>query len=97
MSIRPIEIEGSLTIERVGDIQELMRAALARHSGTGALEMDLGGVTEFDGAGFQLLLAYTQAAEKLGVKVELNNIPENVNLVFQQYAVADRFANKEQP
>ena len=91
-----IEIEGSLTIERVGDIQEMLRMVLMRHSGASIVDIDLNKVTEFDGAGFQLLLACAFAIEKLGARLELHHIPEQIQKVIDRYDVAGVFVCKGQ-
>jgi len=95
MSMKAIEIDGSFTIERVGDIQEILRAALAHHSGSRVVEINLNGVTELDGAGFQLLLAFAHAVEKTGTHLELQQIPEHIQTVLDRYDVTSRFTHKE--
>ena len=96
MSIRPIDIEGSLTIERVSDIQELMRSALAHLGAANTIAINLNGVNEFDGAGLQLLLALSQTTEKLGVQIALQHCSEKVTSTLTTYGVASRFLIEEQ-
>jgi len=57
-------IEGELTIYRAEELQAALGEALARDP---ALQIDLSRVTEFDGAGVQLLLAARKAAPRLAV------------------------------
>jgi len=57
-------IEGELTIYRAEELQAALGEALARDP---ALQIDLSHVTEFDGAGVQLLLAARKAAPRLAV------------------------------
>jgi len=93
MVTKEIDIEGSFTIENAGNIQEKMREALGKVSGESQLALDLKNVTEFDGAGLQLLLAFEQASEKLGAKMNLKNIPEHISAVLERYGLSDRFAS----
>lgn len=91
MSMKPVVINSSFTIENVGDIQEQMRAILARHSGEQKIDVDLSEVTEFDGAGMQLLLAFHQATQKMGMQIRLNNMPEVVSAALTRYNVISHF------
>ena len=95
MSMKPVVINSSFTIENVGDIQEQMRATLARHNGEQKIDVDLSEVTEFDGAGMQLLLAFQQATQKMGVQIQLNNMPELVSAVLTRYNVISHFTPEE--
>ena len=96
MSMKPVVISSSFTIENVGDIQEQMRATLARHNGEQRIDVDLSEVSEFDGAGMQLLLAFHQAGQKLGLEIHLNNTPELVNAALTRYNVISLFTHQEQ-
>jgi len=95
MSMKPVVINSSFTIENVGDIQEQMRASLSRHNGEQKIDVDLSEVTEFDGAGMQLLLAFHQATQKMGVQIQLNNTPEVVSAALTRYNVISQFNNQE--
>ena len=99
MVTKAIVIEGSFTIENAGNIQESMREALGKVSGKNQLALDLANVTEFDGAGLQLLLAFARASEKLGAKMKLKNIPDNINEVLERYnltsSLSDNLTGKE--
>jgi len=91
MSMKPIVICSSFTIENVGGIQEQMRGTLARHNGERQIDVDLSEVSEFDGAGMQLLLAFAQASQKMGIHVQLTNIPESVGSALARYNVMSHF------
>lgn len=90
MSMKSVVIEGAFTIENVGDIQQQMRAVLAGPVNSHQIDVDLAAVTEFDGAGLQLLLAFSQIVLKLGSTIELRHPPEFVEAVLTQYAVLKR-------
>jgi len=96
MSIKPTVMNSSFTIENVSDMQELMRGILSRHNGEQLIEIDLSEVDEFDGAGLQLLLAFSAAAKKMGSHIQLNNLPERVAAVLTRYNVSDHFVRREQ-
>jgi len=95
MSLKPVVISSSFTIENVGDIQEQMRTTLSRHNGENKIDVDLSEVTEFDGAGLQLLLAFHQVTQKMGVQIQLNNTPELVGNVLTRYNVLSQFQPQE--
>jgi anti-anti-sigma regulatory factor len=59
-----MKIEGELTIYRVDELAAALREEAARDA---ALELDLSGVTEFEGAGVQLLLSARKSAPGLRV------------------------------
>ena len=96
MSLKPVVISNSFTIENVGDIQEQMRATLSRHNGEQRIEVDLSEVTEFDGAGMQLLLAFQQITRKMEIQIQLNNMPELVAAALKRYNVIGDFNPQEQ-
>lgn len=60
---RSIALQGELTIYTVGEIRQRLLAAMAM---TARLDVDLGGVTEIDTAGLQLMLL---AKRKPGTEV----------------------------
>jgi anti-anti-sigma regulatory factor len=62
MSGAPMVVEGEFTIYRAEELHAALREALRRDP---ALELDLAGVTEFDGAGVQLLLSAKKSAPGL--------------------------------
>ncbi|HEX6361657.1 MAG TPA: STAS domain-containing protein [Albitalea sp.] len=83
-------IEGELTIYRVEELHAVLREAIARDP---ALELDLAGVTEFDGAGVQLLLAAKKAAPGLRLARPSPAVLE----VFELLDLAPHFAGEEHP
>lgn len=56
-------VESELTIYQALELRDLMLAALAQ---TDDLEIDLGSVSEIDGAGLQLMMALKQEATRQG-------------------------------
>ena len=93
--MKPIVFEGSLTIERVSEMQEQLRSALVGHSGLSLMTLDLAEVREFDGAGLQLLLCLARVTERMGMQLALANPSQAIENVLRQYDVLKRFASKE--
>ncbi|MET3105262.1 anti-sigma B factor antagonist [Oxalobacteraceae bacterium GrIS 2.11] len=93
--MEPIIVNGSFTIENVGSLQEQMRAALANGTASQSIEIDLAQVSEFDGAGMQLLLAFQHAVSSAGAQLNLINMTEVVAASLQRFDVAQRFGNQE--
>lgn len=56
----PLALDGELTIYRAAELRATLLGALA--AGDGDLHIDIGGVTEVDSAGVQLLLAAQKSA-----------------------------------
>ncbi len=63
-----LRLDGELTIYRAAELKELLLAAL---EGGATLELDLGGVTELDSAGVQVLMLARQAAHSAGGALRL--------------------------
>ncbi|MBK1689658.1 STAS domain-containing protein [Rubrivivax gelatinosus] len=76
-----LAIEGELTIYRAAELRQALLAALDQHGAD--LEVDLAGVTEFDSAGVQLLMAAAKSAAARGGVLRL---------VRHSPAVLDAFA-----
>jgi anti-anti-sigma factor len=87
-----IPISGELTIYQVGELKPLLQQALDQsiHDLTG-IQLDLGGVTEIDGAGLQLLLSIAKTVPGTEVEFTLHNVPEAVLQVIQTFNLANRF------
>ncbi|KGM40233.1 hypothetical protein JY96_09835 [Aquabacterium sp. NJ1] len=71
----PLKIEGELTVFTVHELKTRLLAALGEGQ---ALQIDLGGVSEVDGAGIQLLLAAQREARKHGSAITLLAAPPQV-------------------
>lgn len=87
-----IPISGELTIYQVGELKPQLQQALdqSTHDLTG-IQLDLGGVTEIDGAGLQLLLSIAKTVTGTEVELTLHNVPESVLQVMQTFNIANRF------
>ena len=94
MSGKIIPIDGSLTIECVGELQELLRNELGQCGAT-TVTFDLTEVTDIDGAGLQLLLAFAKALEKVNAQLRLQHAPEKTQQILAKYGVANRFLQGE--
>ncbi|CAN7682065.1 STAS domain-containing protein [Pseudoduganella sp. LjRoot289] len=70
MSAAPgaLRIAGEMGIYRAEELKQMLLAAVAAQP---ALELDLSGVSEFDGAGLQLLLLARDAARAAGGALRL--------------------------
>jgi anti-anti-sigma factor len=82
-------IQGELTVFTA---HELKTALLSAMPSTGALQIDLGEVSEFDGAGLQLLLAAGNEAKARGGQLVLADAPERVDAVLRLTGLQDHFA-----
>ena len=86
-----IAVSGALTANEVARLQPGLQQALQSGLAQGAVEIDLGEVSDFDGAGLQLLLGFWHAATESGCDVILVDTPIVVATVLDEYDVADRF------
>lgn len=66
-------VEGSLVVSGVEDTRARM---VAHFAGTPGVMIDLGGATDFDLFGLQLICAARRSAEAAGKPFELRNVPE---------------------
>ncbi|MFY9514254.1 MAG: STAS domain-containing protein [Rubrivivax sp.] len=88
-----MNIEGELTIYRAAELRGVLLAALASSVQEGGdLEIDLAGVTEFDSAGVQLLLAAQNSARQSQRALRLKNASPAVREVFETLDLAAHFA-----
>jgi anti-anti-sigma factor len=85
-----LQVEGEFTIYNAQQIRDGLLAHLA--SGTG-IEVDLGGVTEMDTAGFQLLLAAKREGARLGKAVRYLAHSQAVLEVIDLYDMAAQFGD----
>ncbi|WP_346728233.1 STAS domain-containing protein [Rubrivivax gelatinosus] len=67
----PLCIDGELTIYRASELRESLLAALATLDPGADLELDLGGVTDMDSAGVQLLMAAQRSAAAADSRLSL--------------------------
>lgn len=77
-----MKAEGEWTIFRAAELKPELLNALG---GGGELEIDLANVTEFDSAGFQLLVLAKQEAARRGKTLRLLNHSEPVREVLGLY------------
>ena len=87
-----ITIAGELTIYQVAETRSLLQRALTEHDGSDQLMLDLAGVTECDGAGLQLLLAFSQAVSALGTDLVLCYVAPFLADLLGEYGLGNRFA-----
>ena len=86
-----IALHAELTI--AGAVRQLsaLDHALDFAQTDGAVQLDLGRVRAFDGAGLQLLLSLWHTAAENGCEVVLHNTPPCVAGMLEELEVADRF------
>ncbi|HEX8986567.1 MAG TPA: STAS domain-containing protein [Rhodocyclaceae bacterium] len=87
-TVRRIALDGELTVQSAAATRERLLAALA---GSDVLELDLGGVAEFDSAGLQLLLAARKSAQAAGKRMRLFRPPAAVVEVLEFLALGEAF------
>ena len=88
----PIPLAGELTIYRVTEFWTLLRAALPPgRADQRPVVLDLRNVTEFDGAGLQLLLTLARWATDQGSTLELSAAPGFVLSMLEAFGVTGRF------
>jgi len=85
-----VALDGELTIYRAAELKATLLAALA--GGNGAIEIDLGGVTEIDSAGVQLLLAARRSAQAAQRAFALVGESDAVADVFRLLDLGAHFA-----
>lgn len=74
-----LRIEGEMTIYRAEELKQTLLAAVA---GAQALDLDLAAVTEFDGAGLQLLMLARRTASRAGCPLRLLAVSPALAEVF---------------
>lgn len=85
-----LQMEGELTIYRGLEIRDGLMEHLAASAG---IELDLGGVTEMDTAGVQLLLAAKREGIRLGKTVRFVSHSQAVLEVIDLYNMAAQFGD----
>ncbi|GAA5164215.1 STAS domain-containing protein [Viridibacterium curvum] len=89
MTSGTFSLSGPLSIYVVASLHaELTR----QRDSTRRLTLDLGGVDEIDGAGWQLLLVHACDALQAGQPLQLTNVPACVQDVFATMGLADWLA-----
>ena len=86
-----IAMHAELTIAGVARQLCGLEHALDSGQSEGAIQLNLGRVRAFDGAGLQLLLSLWHTAAENGCDVVLHNMPPCVASVLEELEVADRF------
>lgn len=84
----PLKIEGELTVFTVHELKVRLLAALGEGQ---PLQIDLGGVSEVDGAGIQLLLAAQREARQHGSAITLLAVPPQVEEALKLTDLAHEF------
>ncbi len=85
-------LPAALTIYEAQATQSVLLAALsASQPENGALEIDLSQVSDFDGAGLQLMLAVERAARQRGQQVSLLQAPPCVVRILEEFDLLCRF------
>ncbi len=87
-----IAIDGELTVFTAHEIKTRLLEAMASKS---TLRVDLGEVTEFDGAGLQLLLAARHEAAQRESQLVLISPPAQIKAVLQLTGLIDHFETSE--
>lgn len=83
-----IAIDGELTVFTAHEIKTRVLAAMSQE---GALNLDLSEVSEFDGAGLQLLLAARSEAVQRGGALQLTSPSDHVTAVLQLVGLSSHF------
>lgn len=81
-------IDGEMTIYTVTELKNRLIRSLSHGEAT---EIDLGGVTEMDTAGLQLLLLARRESEKLGKSLRLTQQSPAVLDIFEGYRMEAYF------
>lgn len=87
-----ISLTGELTIYQVAETKLVLEQALeqSRHD-LSAIELDLSGITDVDGAGLQLLLSTAKNILGTDTVLRLHNVPETLTKLFDTYHITNRF------
>ena len=83
-----IAIDGELTVFTAHEIKTRLLQAMASKS---TLRVNLGEVTEFDGAGLQLLLAAKHEATQRTSQLVLTSLPTQIQSVLQLTGLLGHF------
>ena len=85
-----LQMEGELTIYHGQEIKDELIAHLAANA---EVELNLGGISELDTAGFQLLLAAKQEGTRLGKTVRFVSHSQAALEVIDLYNMAAQFGD----
>lgn len=86
-----LSLDGELSIYRAAELKDLLLGAVAKAEG--ALEIDLGGVTELDTSGVQVLMLAKQVAQQRGLELRLQRHSTAVLEVFEMLNLAGHFGD----
>jgi len=92
---KPLVIEGELTVFTAHALKAQLMQALA--DAGPALQLELSGVSEVDGAGVQLLLATLREARQRGAALDLIAAPPQLTEALRLIDVAGEFAGRATP
>jgi len=81
-----IRFSGPLTMATVN---EALRESEALFTQEGPWELDFSGVDEVDSAAVSLLLEWVRQAARLGCKLRISHLPDNLQCLVKVYGVED--------
>lgn len=81
-----IRFSGPLTMSTMNDALRESRALFALE---GSWELDFTGVDEVDSAAVGLLLEWVRQAARLGHKLHVRNVPDNLQCLVKVYGLED--------
>mgnify|MGYP000984447182 CR=1 FL=1 len=84
-----VAITGDLTIRNAATTREQLLAALDNND---VVDIDLGGVGDFDSAGLQLLIAARKSAAGAGKHLRFSSVGRSVADVLDLYGLMDALA-----
>lgn len=90
--MKPITLAGDMTVYCIAELREQLHVALLEDpAAPDAVVLNMEAVSEFDGAGLQLLLALARWARERGREVEICAASGLVLGVLEQFGVTSRF------
>jgi anti-sigma B factor antagonist len=96
-SPNPFRIDGEFTIYRAAELADALKAALAGLPPQAPFEIDLGGVTEMDSAGVQLLMSARRSAADGGRTLRVAARSPAVAEVFRTLQLDAQFGDAVAP
>ena len=81
-----IRFSGPLTMVTAN---EALRESEELFAQEGPWELDFSGVDDVDSAAVSLLLEWVRQAERLGVKLRISHLPDNLQCLVKVYGVED--------
>ena len=86
-----IQLSGDLTIYQVAELKTRLQHLLISASSKKTVEIDLNDIVECDGAGLQLLLAFSHAMAAEDRRLSLKNTPPVLMDLLKQFSLNDHF------